>query len=306
MEWVLTLESGAARRDADKLVAEAMARTDPPAAARFVDKLPENESKSALLVTVLDFWMPKNFDPAAAWVEGLHDEQLKQRGYERLAHYLTSSDPARAAQYAEKSGDDQRTYVRSSVAARWAESDPRAAAAWAIRLGTNGRRSPLPMVISVWAKKAPADAAAFVEKLPVDQRRNIAHGLISGWVEHDPRAGAKWVVEQAPAEMRESLTRSITSEWARRDATATVAWARELPPGKLRDLAASSLANSLADDTAKLAAEMAEMIGDPSQRNTAIENVARQWLRHAPEEARAWLATNSLPVPRKERLLKKP
>jgi hypothetical protein len=306
MEWVLTLESGAARRDADKLVAEALARADPPAAARFLDKLPESESKSALLVTVLDFWMPKAFDAAAAWVDGLRDEQLKHRGYERLAHYLNPSDPARAAQYAEKSGDDQRNYVRSSVAARWAETDPRAAAAWAMRLGTNGRRSTLPMVISVWSKKAPADAAAFVEKIPIDQRRNIAHGLIVGWVERDPRAGAKWVVEQAPEEMRESLTRSFAMEWARRDANATVAWARQLPPGRLRDLAASALAGSLADDTAKLAAEMAEMISDPSQRNTALENVARQWLRHSPAEARAWLATNSLPAPRKERLLKNP
>jgi hypothetical protein len=81
---------------------------------------------------------------------------------------------------------------------------------------------------------------------------------------------------------------------------------RQLPEGRVRDAGALTLAGSLADDSGKLAAEVTEFISDVSKRNTAIENVARQWLRNAPQEARAWIATNSLPQARKDRLLKTP
>jgi hypothetical protein len=170
MTWVQTLENGLARRQADKLVVEAVARTDPEAAARFVEKLPRTEQNLALLTTTLDFWVPKNPDAAAAWVDGLSDQTLKQRGYERLAHQTALSDPARAARFAEKT--DPKSHVRSSVAHRWTDIDPHAAAAWAVQLGTNRTDDPLPTVVSVWARKAPVEAASFVEKLPVERRRN--------------------------------------------------------------------------------------------------------------------------------------
>ena len=53
-----------------------------------------------------------------------------------------------------------------------------------------------------------------------------------------------------------------------------------------------------------LAAPLALQISDPNQRNSAIENVARQWLQVDPKSAEAWLGQTPLPDDRKARLLK--
>ena len=54
----------------------------------------------------------------------------------------------------------------------------------------------------------------------------------------------------------------------------------------------------------ELAAPWAVRIGDPNQRNSSIENVARQWLEVDPKAAEAWVAATTLPDDRKERLLR--
>jgi hypothetical protein len=42
---------------------------------------------------------------------------------------------------------------------------------------------------------------------------------------------------------------------------------------------------------------------DPNQRNSAIENIARIWLRTDPAAAEKWLANTSLPDQQKQNLL---
>ena len=52
-----------------------------------------------------------------------------------------------------------------------------------------------------------------------------------------------------------------------------------------------------------LAAPFAETLTDPNQRNSAIENIARNWLRTDPAAAEKWLANTSLPDQQKQNLL---
>ena len=64
-----------------------------------------------------------------------------------------------------------------------------------------------------------------------------------------------------------------------------------------------SYVNNLAYQYPDIAAPWAAAMTDPNQRNNAIENVARNWLRTDPTAAANWLATTSLPQPQMQNLL---
>ena len=51
-----------------------------------------------------------------------------------------------------------------------------------------------------------------------------------------------------------------------------------------------------------MAAPWTETLTDPNQRNNAIENVARNWLRTDPAAATKWLNATSLPQEQKQQL----
>jgi hypothetical protein len=64
--------------------------------------------------------------------------------------------------------------------------------------------------------------------------------------------------------------------------------------------------SSIAHASPDLAAPWAESLTDPNQRNSHIENVARQWLQTDRPAAEAWLARLTLPDELKKRLLSRP
>jgi hypothetical protein len=64
-----------------------------------------------------------------------------------------------------------------------------------------------------------------------------------------------------------------------------------------------SYVNNVANQYPDIAAPFAEAMTDPNQRNNAIQNVARNWLRTDPTAATAWLATTTLPDQQKQNLL---
>ena len=77
-----------------------------------------------------------------------------------------------------------------------------------------------------------------------------------------------------------------------------------LPDDKGKERAMQSFVNQISWQFPDLAAPLTAQISDVNQRNSAIENVGRQWLQVDPKSAEAWLAQTSLPDDRKARLLK--
>ncbi|MDB6121257.1 MAG: hypothetical protein JWQ71_250 [Pedosphaera sp.] len=62
--------------------------------------------------------------------------------------------------------------------------------------------------------------------------------------------------------------------------------------------------NQLSSQFPEIAAPWVETISDEKQRNSYVENIARQWLEVDPQAAGTWLPGTSLPDDRKQRLLK--
>jgi len=77
-----------------------------------------------------------------------------------------------------------------------------------------------------------------------------------------------------------------------------------LPDDSAKQSAMQSYVNSTSWQYPDLAAQFATTITDDHQRNNAINNIARNWLRTDPKPAAEWLNSTTLPQDQKDRLLK--
>ena len=92
--------------------------------------------------------------------------------------------------------------------------------------------------------------------------------------------------------------------WGRNDPTGSGQWLATLPEDKGKQNLVQNFANSIAYQYPELAAPWAEALTEETARNSALENVAQQWLRTDSTSARAWIDKTSLPDDVKQRLLK--
>ena len=83
-------------------------------------------------------------------------------------------------------------------------------------------------------------------------------------------------------------------------------WLQTLAAGATREASIQAYVSRIAHSSPDIAAPWAEALADPNQRNSQIENVARQWLQTDRPAAEAWLAKLNLPDDLKKRLLSRP
>jgi len=344
-KWTLALPPGEARSMAAHAIVDTLSTKDPGAAMDFTGNLTASEQSNLLTDELILKLVRYDVEKSAKWAEQLPESRVRQRVFARLAETMLQTDPARAAKYAEQAPWDDSSYSnpRQNVATRWAEVDPAAAAKWTVSQFPTNRMSrfssPLYSVMHTWASRAPVDAAHFATNLPPTERRNILstvatewarvapsdalafmralpaaenqsalHNIVSEWASADPQAAAAWVKTNfVETKSRSSgFVNALILRWAAKDPDAAIEWTRAQPPGAMRDQAFSELASTLSSKQPALAAAMADSIVDATKHNYSIENVARRWLNEQPAAAKAWLQTNALPQPRKERLLKNP
>jgi hypothetical protein len=77
-----------------------------------------------------------------------------------------------------------------------------------------------------------------------------------------------------------------------------------LPNDSAKQSAVQSYVNQITGQFPEIAAPWAESLSDTARRNSAIQNVARQWLQTDPVNAQTWLLNTSLPDDQKQMLLK--
>jgi hypothetical protein len=106
----------------------------------------------------------------------------------------------------------------------------------------------------------------------------------------------------ANEELRIRACRDVANAWVQNDSDAVGAWVREMPAGKPREAAVQSLVSSLQYADPKAAAQWAEAVSDPSQRNQLMEQAAKHWLENDPA-AKVWIVNSSLSQDAKNRLL---
>jgi hypothetical protein len=302
--WVLNAMP-TTQADSARYLTQALLGSNPTAAGELVQKLPPSDQTSALAETVVEAWTRYDPDKAVAWVEALPESPGRTRAFERLARQLAVSAPPRAAAFAVKAGaDDMAVGLRRDIAVHWSESDPAAAADWAAKFATNRHDKALPAVATEWAKRAPADAAQFALRLEHREQETMLLQVLRVWANDSPQGAGNWLASNAPVKVATGQIRPVISRWTRNDAKGAANWVRSLPPGDLRDAAGTGLAdNTRVKDISLTVAQAVGLISNAETRTRAMERLAKHWLERAPEAAKAWLATNSLPKASKKLLL---
>jgi len=177
---------------------------------------------------------------------------------------------------------------------------------WANRISDPATRdSFLSGAVSGLAQNSPEEAAAFVSKLPAGKgQESAAMSVVSQWAQSDPKSAAAWVGQFPPGGTRDSAIQNLVSNWSSNDPKAAGEWLASLPASKGQDRAMQSFVSQISWQFPEIAAPFADKLSDPNQRNSMVENLARQWLRMDRQSAETWLAQTSLPDDRKQQLLK--
>jgi hypothetical protein len=133
IRWIGQLPEGEERDGAVTRAAYEIVRTEPEVAMELAIRLPVSRDGDHLVQHIALQWAEKAPQGAAAWAEGLpDDDELKERVQANIATAWGENDPVHAARYAVLSIKPGRALDDAVVAIvqRWVQQDPDAAAQW--------------------------------------------------------------------------------------------------------------------------------------------------------------------------------
>ena len=161
--------------EAFERVAYLYARSDPAAAAAYVDRVP-NRARAAWIAAVTVGYATTDVQGATQFLERFRGEPGFDRGAPQLAMRIAETDPAAAARLLASVGTRAADGASPefTIARNWAQRDPAAAAAWAIDLPPLQRTMALQMVTGVWGSRDPDAVRQWALGMPAGDRRDVA------------------------------------------------------------------------------------------------------------------------------------
>lgn len=215
MEWATGLKSNNA--DAMTAVITQVAKLDPAKAAGMVGVMAAEE-QGAAYEAIARQWGAKSFADAAAWANGLSENQ-RSRALSAAIEGLAQSDPVSAASEISKMTDtDARRDAVPAVAKNYARSDARGSMDWLSSIDDDDAKiDSMREVMPIWASSNNDAAVGFIKaQTSPAVKDSAAESYI--WSNRSSK----------PAELLE-VAGMITDEGSRRRATGIVAarWMQE-------------------------------------------------------------------------------
>jgi hypothetical protein len=196
----------------------ALVRSNPRAAAEFVQSPAAAELRVDLMPVVVQAWTEVDADAAEAWASRLSNPAERNMALGYVSFAAVQADPARAAQVLENSklNADRREIIVANLAQQLADRD----------------LQPLYKQI---------------EKLPPgDERDNLYRWVALAQSHKDPANAVTLVTDRmAAGPIQSDAAIQILRQWARKDMTAASAWVDQFPPGSLREQAIKVLSGEL-------------------------------------------------------------
>lgn len=246
------------------------------ALASRVAALPEGQTKTALLTSMIGSWAmrPGNAEPVLQWMLA-QGAALPPESFERIGYLYAQSNPDAAAAYLDRVPQSARPAWLSAVTAAYGNRDPAAAAAFLDRY--RGDPAFDRAAITLSQQLAVTDPPRAAQLLATVGPRGLPGAgpelmIARSWAQRDPEAATAWAIE-LPMPMRTIATLITTSAWATRDPAAVGDWALRQPPGEKRDAALQAavrargaappdtrLLNAFSDDRARQSAMMSTIM----------------------------------------------
>ncbi len=287
------------------------AESDPKAAADFASKLPAGRARSFLISRLAEEWASSDLDSAIAWATRLPDARNRETALWKITPQWAETDPEGVLTFVQSlPAGHTRSRILERMAFVLGLLDPAKAIEFANRLphGSN-QDSFIANIAYGMAFDSPRDAAIFVSNLPAGEAQKFAAlDVARVWLSTDPQSAAAWVSAFPAGETREKVVRNLVPQWASADPKAAGEWLATLPAEQCQETIRRYIREVVSShrpySCLELAVPFVEKIINPKERNSTIEDIAREWLTIDPPAARAWLAKTSLPDGRKQRLLK--
>lgn len=293
-KYALSLETAdrSTQQSAYFSVLTAWAQTDPKAALRAWQELPNSQIKNQTLNSLIQNWSHSDFDGALQAVLELPESNTRSDALVSLS-YSRLGEPEKvfdAILEHMPMGDNFSNAMRN-VFSRWAELNPQAASQALGELPPgqayeNGVRS----VARSWAEAGSyGDALQWANSLQNEQARSTALGQVfSVWGEKDS-AKAVTAVMNLSAKDRERVAPDLARAWAMRDPSAAVAWAQTFSEPKERQRVLRQAVTQWAQSSPLAAAQYA--VQQPAEnRGELVEQIMQNWSSRDAESAAAWLA----------------
>ncbi|HYE32076.1 MAG TPA: hypothetical protein VEH27_11650 [Methylomirabilota bacterium] len=304
-KWAEELPMGKARTEALQQIGQTLAHQDPIAAAEYAEQLPAGRSRERVMRELGSSWASRDPDEALAFAGTIEDPANRAKFLESALSHLSHGNPEKAAEHVLKSKDLMgKESIVQNIASGWAQQDPEKALQWVEQLPEGrARQSALGNVLGALATQSPQAAAAHVAKLQGEELNRGVESVVSSMANSDPAYTASWVKDFPAGTARERAEAALIDRWANEDPTAAGAWLAQQPPGSNREMVVSRFSALAAQHDPQLAWEWANSMKG-AMRDSTLENVAREWMRHDPAEARQRIQSSGVPDHILQRVLK--
>jgi hypothetical protein len=322
------------RRSIDSAALRAIARTDPLAAIRHIERQPAGNGRDSLFADVAGQYAKLDPEAAIRWARSLEPasrsvaaavaETIAETDLERAieleldpewsggaavdvrtaTRVAADSDRARrlADVLAARSDADARAFLDTLVRS-WSSADTEAAFAWLKAHAEIADGYNLSFVARNIGSGDPDAAARRIDELPPAMREEWAVQVAMLYAERDLPRAAEWLERFRGEPAYDAALGPIIARRAGADPRLA---ARLLPSASraMRYVASEQLARTwvLIEPTA--AAEWAESILEPELRAAAVAAVAAEWAKRDAAAAQDWLAR--LPAATRDRVISRP
>lgn len=289
-----------------------------PTFANRVLRMQEDQTKTALMVTLIDTWAryPSSVVPALDWML-TNAAVLPAQAFERVGYRYAQSDPSAAAAYIDRVPNAARSAWISAVAVGYAQTDPRGAVAFLDRFrgdpAYDGAAIALARPLAAFDPPAAARLLASVGSRGADGAGpEIA--IAGQWAQRDPAAAAAWALDLPPLSRNIAMS-IVTGTWARQDPEAVREWALQQPPGERRDAALMAavrtrgasppdpvVLSAFSDDRARQSALMNTILSTAQSDTAAARRLTDEYitdprLRAQAEQMIDGFARGAVPLP---------
>ncbi len=185
---------------------------DSVASVEWVKNLTPGPVKEQLIQQVVVSLGAGDLEAARAWASALPEQSSKQAALLTLVNEASRSEPVQALVIAATlPATPERDEAAAHAVSEWAETDGDSALAWAKEVADITLRDRLLSSIAlVQSKTDSTEAARLVSTLvtPGQEQERAAVGVVERWAQQSPQAAAEWV-----SQFPETSARSAAEDW---------------------------------------------------------------------------------------------
>ena len=223
-----------------------------------------------------------------------------------------ATDPAAAMEYFSSLSENAKNggnYMKWGAVFGLADADPNLASEFAAERHANGDKEAGKMIHiaanAVLRSGDPKEAAAWAQNIPEGTLQNQAYQRLgSDFAKKDPAEAVQWASQLPDGEGKDHAIGSTFHTWAGRSPEQAAEAISDIPADQ-RDSARYGYATRVVHDNPAMGVEWAAAISDPQDRNNALVDTGRVYMRKDREGATQWLQNSGLSTEDQARIIGK-